>query len=431
VVKPSELCPATAAVITHLVGTMFEDGAVQAVNGGVEETTELLRLEWGMVFFTGSERVGKIIAGAAAKTLTPCVLELGGKSPLFITENIPEMKAMCNRIVWGKTINAGQTCVAPDYVLCHTKHLEKVLEGMKASLHSMFPHGQSPRGQQSGVGEYGLCVSPAHTQRLYDMVVEAEEAGCRVVTGGSGEIDVEGRFCPTCIIVVDPRKHRGGDGPLRCLREEIFGGILVVIEMDDDDEAIRYVRRQQGTPLAIYVFTGSSRTFEKIAECCPSGGIVRNDTLVHFATNSLPFGGLGTSGYGVAHGHHGFKTFSHQRAVLNKPCHWTVEYGGLRYAPYEKMGIIGGSGRIFAYLLRVLPTLPPVKGIARGSFLVSLGVLMAMVNDPPKYLVSTFFYFCVITGGISVMLSGKIWLSRAMVFVSGGGGGGRGGDFLG
>ena len=138
VIKPSDLCPAVANLLTKLIPTYFDPEVVNVVNGAIPETTELMRNEWGLVFFTGSERVGKIIAGQAAATMSPVVLELGGKSPLIICEDIPEMKAMCNRIIWGKSINAGQTCVAPDYVLCHEKNAEEVLREMKNSLEVMF-----------------------------------------------------------------------------------------------------------------------------------------------------------------------------------------------------------------------------------------------------------------------------------------------------
>lgn len=193
------------------------------------------------------------------------------------------------------------------------------------------------------------------------------------------------------------------------MNSEIFGSILVLFSVTSDDEAIEYVKNVPGTPLAIYVFTSSSQTFEKIANSCPSGGIVRNDTLVHFATTELPFGGLGSSGYGVAHGFHGFKSFSHSRAVLNKPCSFAFEYAGLRYAPYSKFSAIGGSGNAFAFLLNCLPSVPPVARITKVTFLLSLGFLIALLIDPPRALTDLTLLVVVISGGTTLLLRYKRW----------------------
>jgi len=351
VIKPSELCPAVADMLARLVPKYFREEVVSVVTGGIPETTALMQEAWDLVFFTGSERVGKIIAGAAAATLSPVVLELGGKSPVLVTESCPELTAMCDRIVWGKTVNCGQTCVAPDYMLCHESKLKAVTECLQQRL--ALQYGQD----QHATSEFGRNVTAGHTQRLKDMLEEAEEAGCKVLTGGSKHADPTEKYFPTSIVCVDPAKHAN----LRVLKEEIFGGILPVMAYTDLDQAVRYINAQPGTPLALYVFTNDKAAFEQVANACPSGGLVRNDVLIHFATSSLPFGGLGTSGYGKGHGKHGFDAFTHQRAVLNKPCHWLYEFGGLRYAPYNKFGFLGGSGKIFASLLGIGPTIPVVN----------------------------------------------------------------------
>lgn len=276
VIKPSELCPAVADMLARLVPKYFREEVVSVVTGGIPETTALMQEAWDLVFFTGSERVGKIIAGAAAATLSPVVLELGGKSPVLVTESCPELTAMCDRIVWGKTVNCGQTCVAPDYMLCHESKLKAVTECLQQRL--ALQYGQD----QHATSEFGRNVTAGHTQRLKDMLEEAEEAGCKVLTGGSKHADPTEKYFPTSIVCVDPAKHAN----LRVLKEEIFGGILPVMAYTDLDQAVRYINAQPGTPLALYVFTNDKAAFEQVANACPSGGLVRNDVLIHFATSS-------------------------------------------------------------------------------------------------------------------------------------------------
>ena len=201
VIKPSELCPAVATTLAAIIPKYFETEVCAVVNGAIPETTALMTLPWDLVFFTGSERVGNIIAAAAAKTTSPVVLELGGKAPVVVTEDCPCVASMCDRIIWGKTVNCGQTCVAPDYLLVHKSRINEVMQGMRASLHSMFGE------DQHASGEFGRVVTSGHTSRLKDMLEEAEDAGCQIVTGGSNLVDVQEKFFPTTIIRVETEKH--------------------------------------------------------------------------------------------------------------------------------------------------------------------------------------------------------------------------------
>jgi aldehyde dehydrogenase (NAD+) len=203
ILKPSELCPKVSSSLAKLVPLYFPPTLVTVVEGAIPETTALTSLPWGLIFFTGSGRVGSLIASAAASTLTPCVLELGGKSPVIVTPDAPHVGSMCDRILWGKTINAGQTCVAPDYVLCHESVLAAFLQGLQASAGRMFPRGGAKEG-----GVFSRNVSEAHTSRLVAMVDDAVSSGGELVIGGSASADVADRFLEP----VSGGRERGREG---------------------------------------------------------------------------------------------------------------------------------------------------------------------------------------------------------------------------
>mmetsp|Transcript_23238 Transcript_23238/g.62282 ORF Transcript_23238/g.62282 Transcript_23238/m.62282 type:complete len:494 (+) Transcript_23238:495-1976(+) len=342
VIKPSELCPSVSSCIKRIVGEYFPGGGtISVVEGGIPENTALMAQPWDLVFFTGSGRVGKIIARAAADTLTPVVLELGGKSPVVVDKDLPDLTTMANRIAWGKTINAGQTCVAPDYMVCHKDQVENVSKAIVSRLDFMF-------GKDPSQSDFSRIVSTQHAQRLYDMIVEAEKGGAQVLCGGSAKCDPTNKYIAPTVIAKAPKGSR-------VLTEEIFGPILVIREVDDMSQAIQTVNDMEGTPLAIYIFTSNKAVCDKVLDRCPSGGAIRNDVLLHFAAN-LPFGGLGTSGYGNAHSDWSWRTFTHERAFMFKPCHPAFEFGDIRYAPYAKYG--GNSGKAFIALIKLLPNIP-------------------------------------------------------------------------
>jgi aldehyde dehydrogenase (NAD+) len=311
VLKPSELSPATAAIIETVCREAFsDDGCVTVVQGGVEVSTALLAEKWDLVFFTGSTRVGQVVLEAAAKHLTPCVLELGGKSPCIIDET-SDLTITARRVAWGKTYNAGQSCVAPDYVLVHRNVKQAFIDAFAAAVRDFFG------ADVSRSPDYGRIVSAQHFSRLQGLMT-----GGRVVLGGQS--DAESRFiAPTVLVDVD-LGH-----PL--MREEIFGPLLPVIEVADVAAAIRFVN-ERPRPLALYVFSSDSTKTEEVLQRVSAGGAVVNDTVVHYAAQELPFGGVGPSGMGSYHGRASFDAFTHYKSVVKKPFAFDLK---VRYPPYR------------------------------------------------------------------------------------------------
>ena len=265
VLKPSELTPQTSALLERAIHKYFDAGIIRVVNGGVSVTSQLIQLPWGKIFFTGSERVGKIVAAAAAQTLTPVVLELGGKCPVLVDETAPsEMQLVANRIVWAKLFNAGQTCLAADYVLVHESKLDTLLECLVRTME--WQYGKNP--QQS---ELGRIVTKEYAQRLQDMIQEVEQdKETRMIVGKSDDCDPADRYvCPT--IIYNP------PNTARLWKEEIFGPILPVKSFKTRQEAINKVRSMPGTPLAIYVFTRQEKVLHEYMRSIRSGAVVRND----------------------------------------------------------------------------------------------------------------------------------------------------------
>jgi len=291
------------------------------------------------------------------------VLELGGKAPLIITKDMPELKAMANRVMWGKTINAGQTCVAPDYVLCHEDNLDPVIDAFKAALGNMFGStvGEIKKSQ------FARNVSEQSTERIISMIDDAIASGGEIITGGSKDASVKEKFVPPTLILKPGRDSR-------VLKEEIFGCVLPIIPYSTDSEAVAFVNSVNGasTPLALYVFSKSLSKFNWFMDAIPSGDAVHNDVLVHFACSTIPFGGLGTSGYGSAHGKFGFDAFTHTRGVLSKPCREAFEFAGIRYPPYDKYW--GWSGPAFKFLAGNIPAIPVLYSSSVRATAVVLGM---------------------------------------------------------
>lgn len=320
VVKPSELAPATSAALARLLPRHVDPDAVAVVEGGVEETTDLLAQPFDHIFFTGSTGVGKIVMAAAARHLTPVVLELGGKSPAIVTADA-DLTVAARRIVWGKHLNAGQTCIAPDHVLVERAAAGPLVEAMVAAVGDFL--GDRPAESP----DYARIVNDRHFERLTRLL---GSAGGSVVAGG--DTDAASRFiAPT--IIVDP------DPAAPIMEEEIFGPLLPVVTVDSVDEAVAHVAARP-KPLALYVFSGSPDTVERVLAGTSSGGVCVNHTLLHQATTGLPFGGVGASGTGAYHGRAGFDAYSHHRAVLTKPVRPELS---LLYPPY---------GRLKSWLLR-------------------------------------------------------------------------------
>ncbi|MFI9769065.1 aldehyde dehydrogenase family protein [Streptomyces sp. NPDC052415] len=297
VAKPSELAPATSAVLARLLRTYLDPEAVAVVEGGVPETTALLAERFDHIFYTGNGTVGRIVMRAAAEHLTPVTLELGGKSPAFVDRDA-DLKVVADRLAAGKFLNAGQTCVAPDYVLTDPATAAALEPELVRAVESLY--GTDPAASP----EYGRIVDERHFDRLSGLL----DSG-RVVLGGSGD-RASKYLAPTVLADVDPASP--------VMSEEIFGPVLPIVTVPGLDEAIGFIN-DRDKPLALYVFTESDDTRRRIAAETSSGGLGLGLPLAHLTVSDLPFGGVGESGTGNYHGRYSLETFSHRKAVLEKP----------------------------------------------------------------------------------------------------------------
>ncbi|WP_369185301.1 aldehyde dehydrogenase family protein [Streptomyces sp. Y1] len=297
VLKPSELAPATSAAIARLLPRYLDPEAVAVVEGAVPETTALLEQRFDHIFYTGNGAVGRIVMAAAARHLTPVTLELGGKSPVVV-EPDADLAVTAQRIVRGKFLNAGQTCVAPDYVLAVGGSATALEQHLADAVRDLY--GEDPAAS----AEYGRIVNERHFDRLAALLDDG-----RTVVGGAH--DRAGRYiAPTVLADVSP------EAPV--MREEIFGPILPVVAVPDLDAAIAFIN-ERDKPLALYAFTESERTKQRLTEETSSGALTFGLPVSHLAMPELPFGGVGESGMGRYHGEYSIDTFSHTKAVVDKP----------------------------------------------------------------------------------------------------------------
>lgn len=312
VLKPSELTPHTSAVLKDGIAEFLDPDAFKVIEGGVQVATKLLSQRFDHIFFTGGQEVGKIVMAAAAKHLTPVTLELGGKSPCIVGHDA-DLKVAARRIAWGKFINAGQTCVAPDYILVHQQVEKELIERLHDQIKLFY--GEDPKASP----DYGRIVSDSHFQRLVGLMRD-----CKTVVGG--ESDAAQRYiAPTIIQNVSP------DSP--SMQEEIFGPILPVLTVSSVHQAIEFVN-QRPKPLSLYLFSNDKTMQEAVVHQTTSGGVCINDVVMHLAIPQLPFGGVGTSGMGAYHGRASFETFSHAKGVLTKSNRFEIK---LRYPPYTNL----------------------------------------------------------------------------------------------
>lgn len=298
VLTPSEVAPATSRALAQLMPAYLDPAAARVVEGGVPETTALLEQRFDHIFFTGSAAVGRIVMAAAAAHLTPITLELGGKSPTFVDEGV-DLEVAARRIVWGKFTNAGQTCVAPDYVL----GTRRVLDGLKPFLDAAIRefHGEQ---HPVSVDTYGRIVNDHHFARL-DALLDDD----LIVTGGRR--DAASRYIEPTVL-----DRVSGEHPV--MQEEIFGPILPLVEVSGIDEAIEFVNARE-KPLALYVFTNRRQTKRRFVRDTSSGALNFNVPLAHLGAPGLPFGGVGASGMGKYHGEASIDVFTHTKSVLDKP----------------------------------------------------------------------------------------------------------------
>ncbi|MBW2637424.1 MAG: aldehyde dehydrogenase [Deltaproteobacteria bacterium] len=309
ILKPSELAPRTSAVLAKLISRSFDRSHVAVVEGGPEETQVLLKKKFDYIFFTGGNRVGQIVMEAAAKNLTPLTLELGGKSPAIVDWDA-DIGIAARRITWGKFINTGQTCIAPDHVLVHKSVKKALVDAMKSEIESFY--GKDP----SKSPDYGRIINEGHFDRLSRYLEDGH-----IAAGGQANRE-EGYIAPTMLDEVSRESQ--------VMKEEIFGPILPVLEYERLEDVISDLRGRE-KPLALYFFSKSRDKQKRVLRDTSSGGVAINNVIVQITPRELPFGGVGYSGMGKYHGKAGFDTFSNSKGVYRQ--RWPIDVP-LKYPPY-------------------------------------------------------------------------------------------------
>ena len=311
IVKPSAYAPATCDIVCKIVAECFEPEYIATVTGGRKENAELLKQKFDFIFFTGSQAVGKEVLRNAAEYLTPTVLELGGKSPCIVDKSA-NISLAAKRIVFGKYLNCGQTCVAPDYILCHKDVKDEFIASVISEIKKQF--GDSPLENEN----YGKIINKKHFDRLLGLIDKE-----KVVFGG--EADSESiRIAPT---VMDNVRYDDA-----VMGEEIFGPIMPILEFESFDSIINDLKAKP-KPLALYLFTSDKKQIKRVNNELSYGGGCINDVIIHLATTNMGFGGVGESGMGTYHGKDGFDAFSHTKSIVNKKTWIDLP---MRYQPYKK-----------------------------------------------------------------------------------------------
>ena len=313
VVKPSEYAVHSAKVLAKLLWEIFDEKYVAVLLGGRAVNEAVLKERFDYIFFTGSPAVGSVVMEAAAKHLTPVTLELGGKSPCIV-DKTADIKRAARRIVWGKFLNAGQTCVAPDYVLVQEEVKEPLLRKMKHYIRKMY------RDEPLLNPEYPKIINEKHFNRLKKMLLEQDG---EIITGGRMDADT---------LKIEPTLLAGLTERSKVMQEEIFGPVLPVFAYSDLAEVIRILQKKE-KPLALYLFTRNSRVKKTVISKVSFGGGCINDTIIHLSNEKLPFGGVGNSGMGVYHGKHSYETFSREKSIMEKGNWLDLPF---RYPPYGK-----------------------------------------------------------------------------------------------
>ncbi len=302
VLKPSELTPYTAQLIDDMISELFNEDEVKVIQGEVKTSQQLLSLPFDHIFFTGSPAVGKIVMEAAAKNLTSVTLELGGKSPAIIDETA-NIQDAAEKLVWGKFMNCGQTCIAPDYVYVHNSIFDRFEAELKEQLtKEYYKEGEVNKN------DFARIVNERHFARITGVLEDVVEVGGKISFGGTA-IAEENLIEPTIVTNVPENS--------RVLQEEIFGPILPLIRYDSIEETISAIGKKP-KPLALYFFSKSKKTIAKIIKEISAGGVCVNDSVLHFTNHNLPFGGVNNSGIGKSHGYHGFIAFSNEKSVLKQ-----------------------------------------------------------------------------------------------------------------
>lgn len=309
--KPSELAPATSSVLSRLIRNTFKPEYIAIAEGGAELSQGLLSLPFDKIFFTGSSRVGKIVMKKAAEQLIPVTLELGGKSPAIVHKDA-DIKAAAKRIMWGKTMNAGQICISPDYLLIHEEKKDEFVAHAATAIKEFF--GDDPKTSP----DYGRIINQDHFQRITNLLDDVH-----ILSGGSSDAGEK---------YIEPTILDGVDWNHPVMQDEIFGPLLPVLTFSKEYEPVTTLRGKP-SPLAIYIFSGSDSFTENIINNIPHGGTCINDVIMQIANPNIPFGGSGNSGMGQYHGKYSFETFTRPHSVMRRK---TWPDPSLRYPPYSK-----------------------------------------------------------------------------------------------
>ncbi|KAF8958145.1 NAD-aldehyde dehydrogenase [Flammula alnicola] len=364
--KPSESTPATSALMTELLEKYLDKDVVRVVNGAIPETTKLLELQWDHSAYchsmpSGGGRVAKVVATAAARYLTPITLELGGKSPVIIDPSC-DLKMAAKRILWGKVVNAGQTCVAPDYILVPKDFQDKFCEALKETYEEFYPDADQ---RSAAPGSYSRIVTPQATARIAGLL---EKTKGTIVFGG--QVDKENKYIAPTLV-----KDVAADDSL--MSEEIFGPLLPVVPVENLDAAIKFVN-ERDHPLALYVFSQDKKFKSQVYNRTQSGAVVANETVIHPGAEGLPFGGVGPSGYGNHTGKFSFDMFTHFRASMDSPG-WIDLILKFRFPPYNT-----SKADATLRLMSSLPARPTGPPAAAGTtkwwgkwFILALAVAVA------------------------------------------------------
>ncbi|XP_056296587.1 aldehyde dehydrogenase family 3 member A2-like isoform X1 [Pseudoliparis swirei] len=375
VIKPSEVSSHSAKVMEELLPQYLDKDLYPVVTGGVLETQELLKQRFDHIFYTGSSGVGKLVMAAAAPHLTPVTLELGGKSPCYIDKNC-DIPVACRRITWGKFVNCGQTCIAPDFILCEPSIQSRVVEEIKKCIKEFYT--DNPETFE----DYGRIINQQHFKRLMALM-----EGSTVAVGGTSD-ESQCYIAPTVLKDVT--------GESKVMKEEIFGPLLPIITVSGVDEAIQFMNEREKA-LVIYVFSHDNKLIKRVIAETSSGALLANDCLVHYTVSALPFGGVGNSGMGCYHGRHSFDQLSHLRSCLIKQLKMEG-VNSMRYPPHTAKKL--GWARFFLVKrvnvsrLRRLALLATLAGVA--AFVVQVKELKCPSSVPRAVkgfaLISAVFY---------------------------------------
>lgn len=325
--KPSEFTPATSALLRDMLASAFAEDQVAVITGGAETGEAFAHLPFDLLCFTGSTAVGKLVMRAASENLVPLILELGGKSPALVDDGYP-LEHAARSLAHGKLANAGQTCIAPDFVLVPSHQVDRFAELLRRQIGELYPRWQAN-------ADYGAIVSSKHLDRLTRLVEDARARGATVIQSEGGGGGATRKFPPTILLHVTDA--------MQVMQEEIFGPLLPVMGYQSLDEAIGYINAHP-RPLALYLYSRDPDRQQQVLSRTVSGGVTINDTMLHFLSDTLPFGGVGASGMGSYHGIEGFRNFSHRKPVFHQS---TVNFADLLRPPFGKT-----FDRVMSVLLR-------------------------------------------------------------------------------